>query len=41
MLLQFGARSEGVQEALLKVRNVPGDADRITKMKQALKAVGV
>ncbi|MED6284428.1 Vitellogenin-2, partial [Characodon lateralis] len=38
-VLEFGARSEGVQEALLKVRDVPESANRITKMKQVLKAL--
>uniref|UniRef100_A0A8C6Q8A1 Phosvitin n=1 Tax=Nothobranchius furzeri TaxID=105023 RepID=A0A8C6Q8A1_NOTFU len=38
-VLEFGVRTEGVQEALFKVRDLPEDADRITKMKQAIKAL--
>lgn len=39
--IQFGVRSEGVQEALLKIRDTPESADRITKMKEAIKAVSL
>ncbi|XP_037553993.1 vitellogenin 2 isoform X3 [Nematolebias whitei] len=38
-VFEFGARTEGLQEALLKTRDVPESADRITKMKQAIKAL--
>uniref|UniRef100_UPI0009B472AA vitellogenin-2-like n=1 Tax=Monopterus albus TaxID=43700 RepID=UPI0009B472AA len=34
-----GVRAEGLQEALLKVPAAPEDADRITKMKNVLKAL--
>ncbi|XP_047442875.1 vitellogenin-2-like [Mugil cephalus] len=37
-VLEFGVRTEGVQEALLKINNAP-DADRIAKMKQVMKAL--
>uniref|UniRef100_A0A3Q3AEG8 Vitellogenin-2-like n=1 Tax=Kryptolebias marmoratus TaxID=37003 RepID=A0A3Q3AEG8_KRYMA len=38
-VFEFGARTEGLQEALLKIRDVPEDADRIAKMKQAIRAL--
>ena len=37
--LQLGVRTEGIQEALLKVNELPENAERIAKMKQVLKAV--
>ncbi|XP_061594362.1 vitellogenin-2-like [Cololabis saira] len=37
-VVEVGVRTEGVQEALLKIRDTPESADRITKMKQAIKA---
>ncbi|XP_072245542.1 vitellogenin-2-like [Leuresthes tenuis] len=37
-VLEFGVRTEGVQEALLKIPDVPAHADRLTKVKQAIKA---
>lgn len=36
---QFGVRTEGIQEALLKIPEVPENTERITKMKQVMKAV--
>lgn len=36
---QLGVRTEGIQEALLKVNELPEKAERIAKMKQVLKAV--
>ncbi len=36
---QFGVRTEGIQEALLKVRDLPENAERLAKMKQVMKAV--
>lgn len=38
-LFQFGVRTEGIQEAIMKAPEVPANADRITKMKQVMKAV--
>lgn len=39
LFFQIGVRSEGIQEALLKNREAPENADRITKMRQVMKAV--
>lgn len=36
---QVGVRTEGVQEALLKIHEAPENADRLTKMRQVMKAV--
>uniref|UniRef100_A0A3B4XY36 Vitellogenin-2-like n=1 Tax=Seriola lalandi dorsalis TaxID=1841481 RepID=A0A3B4XY36_SERLL len=38
-VLEFGVRTEGVQEALLKIHEAPENADRLTKMKQVMKAL--
>ncbi|XP_073332773.1 vitellogenin-2-like [Pagrus major] len=38
-VLEFGVRTEGIQEALLKVHELPENAERIVKMKQVLKAL--
>nr|XP_019936765.1 PREDICTED: vitellogenin-2-like [Paralichthys olivaceus] len=38
-VLEVGVRAEGVQEALLKIKEAPENADRITKMKQVIKAL--
>lgn len=38
-LFQLGVRTEGMQEALLKIKEVPENADRMTKMRQVMKAV--
>ncbi|KAM9761569.1 vitellogenin 2 [Menidia menidia] len=38
-IFEVGVRTEGVQEALLKVSDVSENADRITKMKQVIKAL--
>ncbi|KAF6714692.1 Vitellogenin-2 [Oryzias melastigma] len=37
-VLEFGVRTEGIQEALLKVNDSPA-TDRLTKMKEAIKAL--
>ncbi|XP_041790599.1 vitellogenin-2-like [Chelmon rostratus] len=38
-VLELGVRTEGIQEALLKIHEAPENADRITKMKQVIKAL--
>ncbi|KAM3876385.1 vitellogenin-like [Diretmus argenteus] len=38
-VLELGVRTEGLQEALLKIPKAPEHADRITKMKQVMKAL--
>ncbi|XP_034085810.1 vitellogenin-2-like [Gymnodraco acuticeps] len=38
-ILEVGVRTEGVQEALLKIKDVPANADRMTKMKRVMKAL--
>ncbi|XP_074525154.1 vitellogenin-2-like [Halichoeres trimaculatus] len=38
-VLEFGVRTEGIQEALLKYHEAPENADRITKMKEVMKAI--
>ncbi|XP_049577313.1 vitellogenin 2 isoform X2 [Syngnathus scovelli] len=38
-VIEIGVRTEGIQEALLKVGDLPDDMDRITKMKRVLKAI--
>ncbi|XP_075341563.1 vitellogenin-2-like isoform X4 [Odontesthes bonariensis] len=38
-VLEFGVRTEGLQEALLKIPDVSAHADRLTKVKQAIKAL--
>nr|SOX60631.1 vitellogenin Ab [Solea senegalensis] len=38
-VLEVGVRTEGIQEALLKIKEAPHNADRITKMKQVMKAL--
>ncbi|XP_071386640.1 vitellogenin-2-like isoform X6 [Centroberyx affinis] len=38
-VLEVGVRTEGIQEALLKIPKAPEDADRITKMKHIMKAL--
>ena len=40
ILFQLGVRTEGIQEALLKLPQAPVDADRITKIKHFIRAVG-
>ncbi|KAK5930776.1 hypothetical protein CgunFtcFv8_026989 [Champsocephalus gunnari] len=37
-VLEVGVRTEGVQEALLKIKDIPANADRMTKMKRVMKA---
>ena len=39
LLFQVGVRTEGIQEALMKMPNIAENADRITKMKRVIKAV--
>jgi hypothetical protein len=34
-------RTEGIQEALLKIPPAPENADRITKMRRVIKAVSI
>lgn len=41
LFFQLGVRTEGIQEALLKIHEAPENADRITKMKQVIKAVSL
>ncbi|XP_061680337.1 vitellogenin-2-like isoform X2 [Syngnathoides biaculeatus] len=38
-VIEVGVRTEGIQEALLKVQELPNNTDRITKMKSVLKAL--
>ncbi|XP_018528704.1 vitellogenin-2 [Lates calcarifer] len=38
-VLEIGVRTEGVQEAFLKIREAPDNADRLTKMKQVMRAL--
>ncbi|KAM8874646.1 vitellogenin-2-like [Spinachia spinachia] len=38
-VVELGVRTEGMQEALLKIQEVPEDADRMTKMRQVMKAL--
>ncbi|XP_039985633.1 vitellogenin-2-like [Xiphias gladius] len=38
-VLELGVRTEGVQEALLKIHEAPDNADRLTKMKRVMKAI--
>ncbi|XP_070816139.1 vitellogenin-2-like isoform X2 [Chaetodon trifascialis] len=38
-VLELGVRTEGIQEALLKIHELPENTDRITKMKQVIKAL--
>uniref|UniRef100_A0A8C3AJM4 Phosvitin n=1 Tax=Cyclopterus lumpus TaxID=8103 RepID=A0A8C3AJM4_CYCLU len=38
-IFQVGVRTEGIQEAILKVQEGPDNADRLTKMKQVMKAL--
>uniref|UniRef100_A0AAQ5XUS7 Phosvitin n=1 Tax=Amphiprion ocellaris TaxID=80972 RepID=A0AAQ5XUS7_AMPOC len=38
-VFEFGVRTEGIQEALLKGKNIPANADRITKIKQVVAAL--
>ncbi|KAG7217480.1 hypothetical protein INR49_021405 [Caranx melampygus] len=38
-VLEVGVRAEGVQEALLKIHEAPENADRLTKMRQVMKAL--
>uniref|UniRef100_A0A8C4ICX9 Phosvitin n=1 Tax=Dicentrarchus labrax TaxID=13489 RepID=A0A8C4ICX9_DICLA len=38
-VLELGVRTEGVQEALLKIHEAPENAERITKMRQVMKAL--
>ncbi|XP_060934605.1 vitellogenin-2-like [Limanda limanda] len=38
-VLEVGVRAEGVQEAILKIQEAPVNVDRITKMKQVIKAL--
>ncbi|GLD50052.1 vitellogenin-2-like protein [Lates japonicus] len=38
-VLEIGVRTEGVQEAFLKIHEAPDNADRLTKMKQVMRAL--
>uniref|UniRef100_A0A8D0AR41 Vitellogenin-2-like n=1 Tax=Sander lucioperca TaxID=283035 RepID=A0A8D0AR41_SANLU len=38
-VLELGVRTEGMQEALLKIQKSPENVDRMTKMKQVIKAL--
>ncbi|XP_067452945.1 vitellogenin-2-like isoform X2 [Thunnus thynnus] len=38
-VLELGVRTEGIQEAALKIPKAPENAERITKMKQVMKAL--
>ncbi|CAK6958104.1 vitellogenin-2-like [Scomber scombrus] len=38
-VLELGVRTEGIQEALMKIPKAPENAERITKMKQVMKAL--
>ncbi|XP_061635716.1 vitellogenin-2-like isoform X2 [Phyllopteryx taeniolatus] len=38
-VIEIGVRTEGIQEALLKVQDLPNNTDRITKMRKVLKAL--
>uniref|UniRef100_A0A8C3AYQ0 Vitellogenin domain-containing protein n=1 Tax=Cyclopterus lumpus TaxID=8103 RepID=A0A8C3AYQ0_CYCLU len=38
-VVEVGVRTEGIQEAILKVQEGPDNADRLTKMKQVMKAL--
>ncbi|KAG8003720.1 Vitellogenin-2, partial [Nibea albiflora] len=38
-VLEVGVRTEGIQEALLKIHQGPENADRVIKMKQVMKAL--
>ncbi|XP_068176457.1 vitellogenin-2-like [Antennarius striatus] len=38
-VLEVGVRTEGIQETLLKIPALPENADRITKMREAMKAL--
>uniref|UniRef100_A0A3Q1GRI3 Vitellogenin-2-like n=1 Tax=Acanthochromis polyacanthus TaxID=80966 RepID=A0A3Q1GRI3_9TELE len=38
-IFEVGVRTEGIQEALLKGKNIPANADRITKIKQVVAAL--
>nr|AAZ17416.1 vitellogenin B [Morone americana] len=38
-VLELGVRTEGVQEALLKIHEAPENTERITKMRQVMKAL--
>uniref|UniRef100_G3P5E5 Vitellogenin domain-containing protein n=3 Tax=Gasterosteus aculeatus TaxID=69293 RepID=G3P5E5_GASAC len=38
-VVELGVRTEGMQEALLKIKEVPENADRMTKMRQVMKAL--
>uniref|UniRef100_A0A668A1Y2 Uncharacterized protein n=1 Tax=Myripristis murdjan TaxID=586833 RepID=A0A668A1Y2_9TELE len=38
-VLEFGVRTEGIQEALLKIPKAPEHADRITKLRNVMKAL--
>ncbi|XP_049910405.1 vitellogenin-2-like isoform X2 [Epinephelus moara] len=38
-VLELGVRTEGIQEALLKIPEAPENADRMTKMKAVMKAL--
>ncbi|KAK6270453.1 hypothetical protein J4Q44_G00393110, partial [Coregonus suidteri] len=38
-VLEVGVRTEGIQEALMKIPTVPENVDRITKMKRVIKAL--
>ncbi|XP_068447342.1 vitellogenin-2-like [Clinocottus analis] len=38
-VVEVGVRTEGIQEALLKIQETPEDTDRLTKMRQVMKAL--
>ncbi|XP_056132380.1 vitellogenin-2-like [Lampris incognitus] len=38
-VLEFGVRTEGIQEALMKIPKAPENADRMTKIKEIIKAL--
>lgn len=38
-LLQVGVRTEGIQEALLKMEEAPANTDRLAKMRQVIRVV--
>lgn len=39
-MFQVGVRTEGIQEAILKLPQAPADSDRMTKIRHFIKAVG-
>ncbi|TNN69113.1 Vitellogenin [Liparis tanakae] len=38
-VIEVGVRTEGIQEAILKIQDGPDNADRLTKMKEVMKAL--